>query len=115
MSEHAISIELSRAQIKRVVRDAARQHGLLGRIGGVQRREFQVTPEQLEDPRLSHSFLLGLVVLASFPADGVGRSVKDVAGEMGMWASTTHRYMSTLVEIGLLERDPVSREYRRPA
>lgn len=29
-----------------------------------------------------------------------------------MGASTTHRYVSTLVEVGLLERDPVSREYR---
>jgi DNA-binding IclR family transcriptional regulator len=29
-----------------------------------------------------------------------------------MGASTTHRYVSTLLEVGLLERDPVSREYR---
>jgi DNA-binding IclR family transcriptional regulator len=37
-----------------------------------------------------------------------------VAGELGLGVSTTHRYASTLLEVGLLERDPVSREYRRP-
>jgi DNA-binding IclR family transcriptional regulator len=36
----------------------------------------------------------------------------DVAHELEMGASTTHRYISTLVEVGLLERDPVSRKYR---
>jgi hypothetical protein len=29
-------------------------------------------------------------------------------------ASTTHRYISTLVEVGVLERDPASRHYRLP-
>ena len=53
------------------------------------------------------------MVLTSFPADGAGRAVTDVAHELEMGASTTHRYATTLFEVGLLERDPVSREYRR--
>jgi hypothetical protein len=112
MPENGISIELSKSQVKRVVREAAGHGGLLGRMGGVERLEFRVSPAQLEDPRLSRSLLTGLMVLAFFPADGAGRSVKDVAEALDMWGSTIHRYVSTLVEVGLLEQDPVSREYR---
>jgi IclR family pca regulon transcriptional regulator len=75
--------------------------------------DFRASPAQLDDRRLSRSLLRGLLVLASFPADGAGRSVTDVAHELDMVASTTHRYISTLLEVGLLERDSVSREYRR--
>lgn len=112
MSENAITIELSAAQIRRVVRDARKDDGLLGLLGGVEGLHFQPSPEQLDDPRLSRSLLQGLMILAAFPADGAGRAVTDVAHEVGMWPSTTHRYVSTLVEVGLLERDPLSREYR---
>ena len=112
MSEHGIKIELSKAQINRVLREAVEDDGLLSRMGGVEGLEFRASTEQLNDPRLSRSLLRGLMVLAFFPADGVGRSVKDVAEALGMGGSTTHRYLSTLVEVGLLERAPVSREYR---
>jgi hypothetical protein len=111
MSESAVTIELSKAQINRVIREAGEDDGLLGRMGGVEGLEFRASPAQLEDRRLSRSLLRGLMVLASFPADGAARSVKEVAGELDMGGSTTHRYISTLVEVGLLERDPMSREY----
>jgi DNA-binding IclR family transcriptional regulator len=62
MPEHAITIELSRAQIGRVLRTS--------------------------------------------------RSVTEVAHELNINGSTSHRYISTLVMAGLLERDPISREYR---
>ncbi len=62
--------------------------------------------------RFSRSLLRGLMVLASFPADGSDRSVTDVAKQLGMGVSTTHRYASTFVEVGVLERDPISRRYR---
>jgi DNA-binding IclR family transcriptional regulator len=62
---------------------------------------------------LSSSLLFGLLVLAVFPLDGRFRSNSEVARELGMNQSTAHRYISTLVEVGLLERDPGSRHYRR--
>jgi hypothetical protein len=114
MQEIGIKIELSKAQIDRVVREAGRDTGLLGLVGGLEDLVgFRAFPAQLDDPRFSRSLLRGLMVLASFNPDGAAREVTDVARELDMGASTAHRYASTLVELGLLERDPVSREYRR--
>jgi DNA-binding MarR family transcriptional regulator len=112
MSENGISIELSKAQVNRVIREAVEDGGLLGRVGETEKLGFRASPEQLDDPGLSSSLLRGLMVLVSFPADGAGRSMTDVADELEMGTSTTHRYVSTLLEVGLLERDPVSRKYR---
>ena len=112
MAESRISIELSKAQVNRVIREAVEDAGLLGQVGETEKLGFRASPEQLDDPGLSSSLLRGLMVLASFPADGAGRSMTDVAHELDMSISTAHRYVSTLVEVGLMERDPVSRKYR---
>jgi DNA-binding MarR family transcriptional regulator len=68
-----------------------------------------------ESPRLSRSLLLGLLVLAAFPGDGSSLAVGDVASRLGMSPSTTHRYMTTLLAVGLLDQDPRTRRYRLPA
>jgi IclR helix-turn-helix domain len=67
----------------------------------------------LEDRTVSRSLLFGLVVLISFPADGTDRGIKEVALELDLPTSTTHRYAHTLRAIGLLERDPRTHRYRR--
>jgi IclR family pca regulon transcriptional regulator len=72
-------------------------------------------PEQLEDRRLSRSLLAGLLVLSCFPTDGGYRGVAELAKTLSMNTSTTHRYVTTLLSAGLLERDPVTRQYRLPA
>jgi hypothetical protein len=113
MPENGITIELTRAQINRVIREATDNNGLLGLVTAMESLEIESFPEWWDDRRLSLSLLRGLIVLASFSADGAGRKVADVAYELDMGPSTTHRYVSTLLEVGLLERDPVSREYRR--
>ena len=113
MPENGIAIELSKAQINRVVRGVAGDGGLLGLAAGIGGLEFGAALEQLDDERLSRSLLRGLMVLASFPADGSSRSLTDVAHHLDMAVSSTHRYVKTLVAVGLLEQDPVSREYRR--
>ena len=112
MSENGISIPLSKAQINQVVREAARDDGLLGLLRGLQQIDVKTSSAQLDDVRFSRSLLRGLMVLTCFPADGAARSVTDVAHQLGMGISTTHRYVSTLVEVGVLERDPESRRYR---
>jgi IclR family pca regulon transcriptional regulator len=77
------------------------------------RQRLQADPKQMEDRRFSRSLLSGLLLLASFPADGSYLSNTEVARANGMNMSTSHRYISTLVAVGLLERDPGTRRYRR--
>jgi hypothetical protein len=112
ISENGITIALSKAQIKQVIREATDDDGLLGLLGGLEEVDVQASAVPMDDARLSRSLLRGLMVLASYPADGSARSVTDVAQQLGMGVSTTHRYTSTFVEVGVLEQDPVSRQYR---
>jgi hypothetical protein len=68
--------------------------------------------EALEDPQLSQSLLRGLAILASYGPDRPWRAIIDLAGQLGMSPSTTHRYVKTLRAVGLLEQNPSTREYR---
>jgi DNA-binding MarR family transcriptional regulator len=67
---------------------------------------------ELESGRLSHSLFRGLLILALFISGSEGRGVVEVARELHLSPSTTHRYMSTLVAFGLLTQDPATRKYR---
>jgi hypothetical protein len=66
------------------------------------------------DPRLSRSLLRGLSLLTCFAADGSARGIVEIARDLDLSPSTAHRYASTLVELGLLDRDPKTRKYRLP-
>src|SRR5271154_5194938 len=104
-SPEPVSIDLSAAQVDHVVR-AASDGGsvslLLSGLGEL-RAALSAGRERLEDPRLSRSLLSGLVLLASFPADGSYVRVTQTARMLGMRPSTTHRYLATLLAAGLLE------------
>jgi hypothetical protein len=67
-----------------------------------------------EDARLSRSLLRGLSVLTCFGPENEERGIIELAELLGMSPSTTHRYVATLVELGLLERSTRSRKYRLP-
>lgn len=69
-------------------------------------------PVDSDDPRLSRSLLRGISILTCFGPDNRQRGIVELAHELGMSPSTTHRYAVTLVEIGLLERCPRTRKYR---
>ena len=69
---------------------------------------------ELESGRLSHSLFRGLLILALFISGEEGRGVVEVARQLGLSPSTTHRYMTTLVAFGLLVQDPATRKYRLP-
>jgi IclR family transcriptional regulator, pca regulon regulatory protein len=69
-------------------------------------------PEQLDDSRLSRSLLSGLLILVAFPADGSYMGNAEIADTLGMNTSTAHRYIQTLVAVGVVERDPNTRRYR---
>jgi hypothetical protein len=113
-SSEAITIELSEAQVDRVVREAAEGGNMSVLLAGLNdvRAVLAREPRQLEDSRLSRSLLAGLLMLASFPSDGSYLGNAEIARMLEMNPSTTHRYVSTLVAVGLLERDPATRRYR---
>jgi len=66
------------------------------------------------DRRLSRSLLRGLAILSCFTLEQPDRGILELARALGLSASTTHRYVLTLLEMGLLERCPRSRRYRLP-
>lgn len=109
-----VTIELSSAQVDRVVREAADGGSMSVLLSGLKdiRAVLAEEPRQLEDSRLSRSLLAGLLMLASFPTDGSYLGNAEIARMLDMNPSTTHRYVSTLVAVGLLERDPTTRRYR---
>jgi hypothetical protein len=109
-----IVIELSPAQVDRVVRGAAESGNMSVLLSGLDdvREVLAREPRQLADSRLSRSLLAGLLMLASFPTDGSYLGNAEIARMLDMNPSTTHRYVSTLVAVGLLERDPATRRYR---
>jgi hypothetical protein len=105
----SITITLSPTQVDEVVRAASRSRApsVSTVIGGY-------LPTDSDDPRLSRSLLRGLSLLTCFGPDGAARGIVELARDAGMSPSTAHRYASTLVELGLLERCPKSRKYRLP-
>ena len=128
----SISIKLSPTQVDEVVRAASRSRApsistliadtLNARplsANGAKRstvtaswRSSGYMPIGAVDPRLSRSLLRGLSILTCFGPDGGSRGIVEIAEDLGMSPSTTHRYALTLVELGLLERCPDTRKYR---
>lgn len=111
-----ITIALTDAQIARVMREASGPAGLApafsSALGDPETLAKSVLPF-LADHGYSRSVLRALLVLAAFPADGSERELTAVAEQLSLSPSTTHRYLRTWTAVGLLERDPDSRRYRR--
>lgn len=61
--------------------------------------------------RFSSSLCAGLAMLTCFTAEHPVRGIADMAEELDLGRSTTHRYATTLVTLGYLEQGP-SRKYR---
>jgi IclR helix-turn-helix domain len=127
-----IAIALSPAQIEQVIRSAGQTsngtvssllvaaldnahlaHGTEHRT----RRSLHEATQQalanaLADPQLSQSLLRGLAILSCYGPERPWRAIVDLAKELSMSPSTTHRYVKTLRAVGLLEQNPTTREYR---
>jgi IclR family pca regulon transcriptional regulator len=69
-----------------------------------------LTPD-LSEPRYSQSLGRGLAILGIFTPERPVLGIADIADELGMSRSTTHRYVITLVALGYLEQG-ASRKYR---
>ncbi len=116
--EESITIELSKAQIDQVVRSAGQGGTLSVLLSAVRDPEWPLSPDewsyptQMDDRRLSRSLLSGLLVLSCFPSDGGYLGIAELARMLDMNTSTTHRYVTTLLAVGLLERNSSTRKYR---
>ncbi|HTZ85245.1 MAG TPA: IclR family transcriptional regulator [Solirubrobacteraceae bacterium] len=66
---------------------------------------------RLAEPRYSQSLERGLAILSCFTPKRPVLGIADIADELSMSRSTTHRYMITLLALGYLEQD-ASRKYR---
>jgi predicted transcriptional regulator len=121
--EEKILIELSKAQVDQVVRDAGQGGTMSVLLSALRDPEWTLAldsddwayPAQMEDRRLSRSLLSGLLVLSCFSLDGDDLGIAELARMLNMNTSTTHRYVTTLLAVGLLERDSSSRRYRLAA
>jgi IclR helix-turn-helix domain len=108
-------IVLSEEQVVEVVRDATAGRGLarlLSTVGELEELRELAEP-LLDDPSYARTTLRALLVLLAFPADGGERELTDVAAQLGLSPSTTHRYVNTWTAIGVLQQDLHSRRYRR--
>jgi IclR family transcriptional regulator, pca regulon regulatory protein len=65
----------------------------------------------LQEPRYSQSLERGLAILTCFKPRRPVLGIADIADELGMSRSTTHRYVITLLALGYLEQG-ASRKYR---
>jgi IclR family transcriptional regulator, pca regulon regulatory protein len=65
----------------------------------------------LADPSYSQSLERGLAILECFTPDRPLQGIADIADELGMSRSTTHRYVSTLVKLGYVKQGQ-RRKYR---
>jgi hypothetical protein len=133
-----ISIALSPAQVDAVVRAATHSRApsvstlignalsarggaeLPGVVAGLNGDDGdppggELADDDEADPRMSRSLMRGLSLLTRFGPDGSERGIVELSRELGMSPSTAHRYASTLVELGLLERSPRTRKYRLPS
>lgn len=74
-------------------------------------REETWSIPSLREPRYSQSLERGLAILRSFTPQRPVLGIADIAEELGMSRSTTHRYVITLVALGYLEQRS-DRKYR---
>jgi IclR family pca regulon transcriptional regulator len=68
-------------------------------------------PREERNGRFSSSLRAGLAILNCFSAEHPVLGIANLADELSMSRSTTHRYASTLVALGYLEQDQ-ARRYR---
>lgn len=109
-----VTIELSQAQVDRVLGEVSGTGNvslLLSRLADGHRL-LDSSREILGDRRLSRSLLQGLSMLAAMPMDGGYIGNSELADTLGMTLSSSHRYVTTLMAAGLVEREPTTRKYR---
>lgn len=114
-----IGIILSQAQIEHVIASSIKRGppSIAALLAGLD-MEQTVSMASLEkkylseigDERLSRSLLRGLLIFSCF-VDGMEHGLSEIAKQLEMHTSTTHRYVTTLLAFGLIEQI-YTRKYR---
>jgi hypothetical protein len=110
-------LALSDAQIEEVLRgadgaDGGGLHGfLLARAGRTDQLSMARSEELASEEKLSLSVLRAFAILQFLSFEGEERPVSDIAWGVEGTTSTTHRYLTTLKKIGLIDQLDVSRKY----
>jgi DNA-binding MarR family transcriptional regulator len=112
--QQSIAIDLDDGQINQVLRAASETGHISARLAKLVDGSLAIdrSLQQFDDKHLSRSLMLGLLTYAAFPEDGSTLGVAELSRRLDTNVSTVHRYTTTLVAAGLLERDPGSRRYR---
>lgn len=109
-AEPVIEIKLSPTQVEKVVRAVkpSRAPGFAEMIATVLSR---ADLPAYDDRRTSRSLLRGLAILACFDANDDSLGLMEIADRLEVSPSTVHRYVFTLVQVGLLEQSQQTRRY----
>jgi hypothetical protein len=115
--EPKISITLSPGQVEEIVRTAepGRAPGFAALIAAALSRAEETGMPGYDDRRLSRSLLRGLAILTCFGPDEPTLGLMEIAERLQISPSTIHRYVITLVEVGLLQQSPKTRKYSLPS
>jgi IclR family pca regulon transcriptional regulator len=65
----------------------------------------------INDGAYSQSLERGLLILSSFSEARPTLGIADLAREVGLNKSTTHRYVATLAKLGYVQQDPDTKKY----
>jgi hypothetical protein len=115
-----ISLRLTRAQVREITRAAAHGNSVSAPTlpVGLGESRPDLTSASLEKrlqsghgKHFSRSLLRGLLIQRAL-ADEKAWGVKEIAREIGISSSTAHRYLVTLLFLGVVERDPETRKYQ---
>lgn len=114
-----ITVTLSGAQVRGVLREVSGTDGSRGLLLAQVDELRAIVAGALANPniseqRVSQAALKAIGVFCAFAPRGTERGILEVAHELDMNASTTHRYAQAWVEVGLLQQNPKTRKYRMP-
>jgi Fic family protein len=113
--ERPIAIVLSRSQVDQIFRAASQSAGAGSLFTGLHESStIDISAVARASSRVSASLLTGLAVLGVLPRDGSELSNVQIARALNIGVSTAHRYLVTLLAVGLVQRDPNTRRYSVP-
>jgi DNA-binding MarR family transcriptional regulator len=85
---------------------------LLERLDVIGRRSAEMLKDsEVKDKYISRSGFIIFMTLAAFAPPRRERTVSEIASELKMSTSSAHRYIKTLVALGLLEQNQSTQEY----